>query len=540
MVFGLMCSPQRSSLRQPLALVWRTLRSMRTALILLLLIGLASVVGSLVPQRPNTPQSVLQYRLDHRFWGTFFERAGLFDVFGSWWFVLLVVLLFTSLVACLVPRTRALWRALRSKPVQARELSALPHHAEVEVPTPPDQALEISRRVLRRRWYRVARDPDHPALAAERGLAREVGSLAFHWAFIFLLAGVMYGKGTGFSGFAVVVEGQTWVDAQANYDGTLKPGRFFDGDFTGVGLRLNEFRNPIRRTGMPKDFVSDVDLLAADGSLIQKDEIRVNQPGQVAGISIFQVNYGWAPMFEIRQAGTVRWSGPVLMDQLPAPDGVPAAAMPWRGFIKLPGAGKAGTDRAVELELWSDGRALAAALLGGSPPQPMLIEFDPVVRFSLWEGRLSDLATNRLDTSTMEVIGSGIVRAEGRADLVEGTSLQTGERGSGTTIAFPKLRQYSVFQVSRDDGVPWVLAAAILILVALLPALYGSRRKIWVHVRHSADGAVVQVGGLAMQRKPQFADEFARLTMAIASGARLGSPGPLKPEPDQREKVRTP
>ena len=85
-----MSSPQRLSTRQSVALVWRTLRSMRTALILLLLIALASVAGSLLPQWPNTPERVLQYRAAHPFWGTFFDRAGLFDVFGSWWFVLLV------------------------------------------------------------------------------------------------------------------------------------------------------------------------------------------------------------------------------------------------------------------------------------------------------------------------------------------------------------------------------------------------------------------------------------------------------------------
>ena len=133
-----MSSSQRLTLRQSVALVWRTLRSMRTALILLLMIALASVAGSLLPQWPNSPERVLQYRADHPFWGTFFDRAGLFDVFGSWWFVLLVTLLFVSLVACLVPRTRALWRAVRTPPMQAREIDAFPQYAEVSVAAAPD------------------------------------------------------------------------------------------------------------------------------------------------------------------------------------------------------------------------------------------------------------------------------------------------------------------------------------------------------------------------------------------------------------------
>ena len=119
-----MSSSSRITSRRSTALVWRTLRSMRTALILLLMLALASVAGSLVPQWPNSPERVVRYQLDHPLVGAFYGRAGLFDVFGSWWFVLITTLLFVSLVACLFPRTRALVRTLRQRPVQAREIDA--------------------------------------------------------------------------------------------------------------------------------------------------------------------------------------------------------------------------------------------------------------------------------------------------------------------------------------------------------------------------------------------------------------------------------
>lgn len=534
-----MSSSQRLTLRQSVALVWRTLRSMRTALILLLMIALASVAGSLLPQWPNSPERVLRYRVDHPFWGTFFDRAGLFDVFGSWWFVLLVTLLFVSLVACLVPRTRALWRNVRTPPLQAREIDAFPQYAEVSVGAGPDAAIEAARRALRRRRFRVARDPDRAALAAEKGLAREIGSLAFHWAFILLLAGVIYGKGTGFSGLIAVVEGQTWVDAEANYDGTIRAGRFFD-DFTGIGLRLNDFGSDFARTGQPMDFVSEVDLLAPDGSLLREESIRVNHPAKIEGLWIYQSSFGWAPVVEVMLDGEVVSSGPVVMDRDPAPEGVVEFAMPWRGVVKLPGAGADGLDRAIELELWPDSRALTELVRGGEP-RAMLVAFDPIIRFTVWEGALADLATNRLDTRALEEVSSGIVGAGRTADLADGAALPEGEEGSGSTISFPELRQYSVFQVARDPGVPLVLAAAILILVGLLPALYGSRRKVWVRADPDGDGAVVRVGGFAQQRKPQFEEEFARLVDALSSAA--GGISAPRPEPDDREdreKVQTP
>ena len=155
---------------------------------------------------------------------------------------------------------------------------------------------------------------------------------------------------------------------------------------------------------------------------------------------------------------------------------------------------------------------------------------------------LVDLATNRLDTTVLDEVSMGIVGAGRTADLTDGLALPEGEEGSGSTISFPELRQYSVFLVSRDAGVPLVLAAAILILVGLLPALYTARRKVWVRADPDGDGAVLRVGGLAMQRKPQFEEEFARLVDAMVSAA--GGPAVPHPEPDDRPddraKVQTP
>src|ERR1700675_2671894 len=108
----------RLTIRQSFALVWRTLRSMRTALILLLMLALASVAGSLIPQEPNTPDRVAQFQVAHPLVSQIYSAFGFFNVFGSWWFTLITFLLFTSLIACLLPRTRAVIRAMRQKPVQ--------------------------------------------------------------------------------------------------------------------------------------------------------------------------------------------------------------------------------------------------------------------------------------------------------------------------------------------------------------------------------------------------------------------------------------
>ena len=521
--------PTRVTLRQSLAMVWRTLRSMRTALILLLLLALASVAGSLVPQWPNSPERVLRYQLDHPLVGALYGRLGLFDVYGSWWFVLITALLFVSLVACLIPRTRAAVRTIRQPPLQAREIDAFRLYEERVVAADPGRAIDGSRRVLRRRFFRVASDgAGRPALAAEKGTLREIGSLMFHWAFLLIVAGVIYGKGTGFTGRAVVVEGKTWVDAQANYDGEIRTGRFFDGDFTGIGIRLRSFEDTYRRTGQPMDFVSHVDLLNPDGSFAQRADVRVNHPASIDGLDIYQYGFGWAPVVEAREDGRLIASAPITFVQDTAPAGVPQLAMPWHGVLKLPSLDP---QMGITLELWPDSRAFLQLQETGQPV-PMLTAFQPFMRFSVYRGDIADPSALSLDTAGLRQGARGIVGAGQTVDLRSGRPVAEGETAH-LTLSFPELRQYSVFQVSRDRGVPLVLLAAILVLLGLLPALYTSRRKVWVRAEPAEDGTVLKVGGFALQRKTQFAEEFAKLVDAMERAASTPAGEPGRPEREE-------
>ena len=515
-------STSRSPLSQSVALIWRTLRSMRTALILLLLLALGAVAGSLIPQWPNSPDRVLDYQRKHAFWGAFFDRAGFFDVFGSWWFVLITVLLFVSLVACLIPRTRATWRAVRQRPIQAREIDAFRHYVERPVAASPAAAVEASRRVLKRRFFRVAQAGAEPALAAEKGGAREVGSLLFHWAFILLLVGVVFGKGTGYTGYAVITEGDTWIDARANYDGQIRPGRFFSGDFTGMGVHLRSFESAYRSSGQPMDFVSRVDLLDPQGNLVRQQDIRVNHPAQFEGLNIYQINWGWAATLEVRDDDQVLARQNLVLDKEPVPagvEGVPAFAMPWYGVMKVTSVKP---QMAIEVELYPDSRAYYQ-MLQTQQPVAMLTDYQPLIRYTVWRGVITDPSPTTFDKTFMRKTASGFVGADRTASLETGEMLPPGQSG-GLTLSFPDLKRYSVLQVSRDRGVPIVLIAAILILLGLLPALYTSRRKVWVRAEASDDGAVLKVGGFALQRKPQFEDEFTKLVDAMTKAAGGAAP----------------
>lgn len=527
-----------SSLRRSVALVWRTLRSMRTAIILLLLLAAASVVGSLVPQLPNSPARVGAFLTDHVFWGKAFQAAGFFDVFGSWWFALVTGLLFVSLVACLIPRSRAMIRAARQRPIQARELETFPSYAEHRVAVAPSDAARAAATALRHNRYRVELDERAAAVAADKGTLREFGSLVFHWAFLLLLLAVVVGKGTGYVGHATIVEGTGWTDARLNYDGQLRTGRFFTGDFSGTQITLQDFQDAYRDTGQPMDYRSSIVVADATGGDQQAAEVRINHPVSYNGIRIFQYGYGWAAMVRIARGGEVLFDGPVVLGQN-TPKGGNPLAQPWRGVVKLP---TLRPQVAIALTLFPDGEAYLRSIQTGTP-QPMIEANAPFISYQVWQGELLDNALTGLDTRFMRATSSGLL-GEGWTVDVDADCVISGPAGAlpgsppdlscphgsdpgALTMSFPELRQYSTLQISRDATVPYVLAAAILIVLGLLPALYVSRRKVWVRARAEGTGSILQVGGFALQRKDRFDEEFAGLVAAVteAAGA-VAAPAP--------------
>jgi len=501
-----------SSLRRSVAVTWRTLRSMRTALILLLLLALASVAGSLVPQVGVAEARIAAMVRDHPLRARIYESLGLFDVYGSWWFTLIYVLLLVSLAACLGPRLRAFLRNLRSRPTPARELDAMRHYAQIVVPGDPDGAIRRARRVLRRRLFRVSVPNGAPALAADKGLAREGGSLLFHLAFFVLLIGVVWGKGTGFSGQAVIVEGETWTEAHANYDGTVREGRFFGEDHSGIQLRVDDFEATYRATGQPRDFVTRGELLDARGRPVERVEIRVNHPAELGGVRFYQFGYGWAPVIRVERDGVPIADGPIVCTQ-DAPAELSPLQVPWSCVVRLP---TLEPQVGIRFELWPDRRGLLSLLQTGEA-MPMLVQYAPVMTFEAFEG---DLRADRvqslgvLDTVAMRRFETGVLGAGETVDL-----------GGGLTVSFPELRQYAVLTVSRDRGLWIVLFAAILILLGLIPALYTSRRRLWVEAEAAGTGAVLKVGGFALQRRSQFEEEFGKVVDELrgAFGDRVGA-----------------
>ncbi|HEY5882834.1 MAG TPA: cytochrome c biogenesis protein ResB, partial [Nakamurella sp.] len=229
-------SPRSGPLGAPVAFLrnaWRQLTSMRTALILLFLLALASLPGALLPQWSLNSAKTAQYIADHPTIGPWLDRLGFFEVFAAPWYAAIYLLLFTSLVGCLTPRTWEFVGQLRARPVATpRNLGRLPHHDRRAVAGSVDEVADriaaglrgwrIARRTEERPGQQAAgeaADTIAVSISAEKGFLRELGNLVFHFSLLGLLVAIAVGKMVGYEGSVIVNVGSQFCSTSpASYD----------------------------------------------------------------------------------------------------------------------------------------------------------------------------------------------------------------------------------------------------------------------------------------------------------------------------------
>lgn len=455
---------------------WRQLTSMRTALFLLLLLALAAIPGSLYPQRSADPNGVRLYFDQQPEFAAFLDSLQLFDVYTSVWFSAIYILLFVSLVGCVLPRTQVHLNALRAKPVQTpKKLERMP--AYLSIASEFDQ-LERAEEVLRSRGFRVRRLKD--SVSAEKGYLKETGNLVFHYSLVLLLIAVGVGGGFSFSGQRVLVEGDTFVNNLASYDAFSPGPLFYENELQPFSMTLEDFevvydlRNPAN-LGQPIDFIASVTL--DDGESESNSDIRVNFPLEAPGANVFLTGNGFAPVITLYDGvGNIAFSGPVVF--LPQDSNMTSL-----GVIKAPDA--LPEQIGIIAFFYPTAEELASGAYTSIYPDPI----DPLLTMNVYLGDLGlDAGIPRnvyaLDITDMELIAG----RDGPSPAIELRVGQTAELPGGAgSISFDGLKRFASLDVAYNPGGLWILIFAFIALIAIVFSLSVRRRRVWVR---QADGKI--------------------------------------------------
>ena len=295
---------------------------MRTALVLLFALALAAIPGSLVPQRKISPVRVSEFITAHPTLGPIYDRVGMFGVYTSPWFSAIYLLLFVSLVGCIIPRV-GVYGARRPGPAPQDPAEPRPT-ARVRDGRTADRrrlgrwrdVLDRAAEILRAQRYRV--DRHESSVAAERGYLREAGNLVFHISLLFVLLGVAIGGLWGFRGTSVVIVGQGFSNNLTQYDDFSAGAEFTDSDLQPFSVMVKNFdvkfeTGPVQR-GAARLFRADVEVTDRPGAQPHAETLEVNKPLHIDGTTVHLIGHGYAPKVTVKDAqGNVAFSGPVVM-----------------------------------------------------------------------------------------------------------------------------------------------------------------------------------------------------------------------------------
>ncbi len=498
---------------------WRQLTSMRVALILLFLLSLGAIPGSLIPQTSVDDMKVQAFKDQHTTLTPIYEKLQLFDVYSSVWFSAIYILLFVSLIGCIVPRTGQFVGQLRSRPPGApKRLTRLPAYTTWRTEAEPEEVREAALAALRGRRFRTHEVGD--AVAAEKGYLREAGNLVFHIALIVMLVAFASGQLFKSEGGKLIVEGDGFSNTLTQYD-DFKSGSLYDSDsLAPFSFVLDEFVGTYEKSGpqrgTPRTFEARVTYTEGADGAERKGVIKVNEPLVVDGTKVYLIAHGYAPVVTVRD-GRGKVVSRSAVPLLPIDNNITSS-----GAIKVMDGYKDKNGKKTQLGF----KAFFVPTFAGEGKGQMFSQFPaldfPVLALSAYQGSLgvdSGLAQNvyQLNTSKMKEF-------KGEDGELLKKMMMPGEKldlpdGAGS-ITFDGVEEWASFQISQQPGNGWALGGSVAAIAGLAGSLFIQRRRVWVRAVRGADGVtVVEMAGLGRSESAKLPEELGDLSAALVTTA---------------------
>lgn len=458
--------------------LWKFFASVKLTVVVLLSLAVLSIIGTLIPQN----QSPAEY---FKAFGPFkyqlLATLDIFDMYNSWWFQLLIILLVVNIIICSIDRLRVTGKVIFNRSPKFKLQSYRNRNNR------QDASLAVSAASLRQafetkiskefRYCRVVDTDNGYAVTAEKGRWTRLGVYGVHLSVVVLLVGSLIGSLRGFEGWVNIAEGET-VDTIQLRNSNQKYKLPF-------AIRCDDFNVQFYDTGAPKEFRSALTIVNDGTDVLQKD-IIVNDPLRHAGINIFQSSYGELPAaatagslpeeielnFRSTASGMIYKRNTTMGEPVDIPEGL--------GRFVLKGFDPAAKFRGMDI-----GPAVTGIL---TPAEGAPLDITLAVNFPKFD-----------------------IMRKGKVVISVASKLD---------LQMPEKRYYTGLQVTHDPGVWMVYVGFSLMILGCWVTFFMSHQQLVVEVRSEGSKCKVMVAGKANKNKIGMNHKIERLAGQLV---KLGS-----------------
>lgn len=435
--------------------LWEFFCSLKLSIFLLIGLALTSIIGTVVPQG-NIPPEYLQTISEAKF--KLYQSLSFFDMYHSWWFMLLLYLLTVNLIACSIKRLPRVWKMVSEPQLVLDEGLEKSLTNTYEFKFGGDAA---SQREKLKDFLKA--EMGEPVVTEKDGVWHlfvqknpwcRLGVYVVHLSIIVIFIGALIGSFFGYKAFVNIIEG-TSVDTV--FTPKEKPIKL---DFS---VQCENFSVSYYNTGAPKEFKSILTVLE-NGQPVkgyEKIPVIVNDPLTYKGITFYQSSYGQAGEgaayhFNLRRRG--------------------------------------GSGEGVQLDLK---KGETATITGGTTLE--VLESTQDVRQFMPE--FSGPAAKVKLTAPGKAPESFVV-FKNHPEIEE-------QRGGDIIIGYVGADEklYTGLQVAKDPGVWVVWAGCTLMVIGIIMAFFMSHNRVWIRI---ANGRAV-MGGTASKNPAAFELKFEAL-----------------------------
>lgn len=434
--------------------------SVKLALVLLFALAVTSILGTVLPQG----EPLEFYLQGYSPWAANLIRIlQLYDMYHSWWFQWLLLLLTVNLIVCSIRRFSTTWKVVQAPPRQISPalFSGLPFNRKF---TLNKKSVDLEGGLASLSGLHLGKPkpleaPEGKAFYLEKGRFSRFGVYLVHGSILIIFLGAMIGSLYGLKGFLELPEGESRDRIILKGNETPKPLDF--------SVRLDRFSLSYYPNGMPKEYRSDLSFWEG-GREKEKAVVRVNDPFTYKGITFYQSSWDQVPTaisVSLKRGGQETKLTLKMFRAAPVPDS-PYAVLAMRFTNSLAGFGPA-----VGLLLLKDGEEIAHGWILANP---------------------GGFHGNRLGDFTVQV-----------------TDIQK--------------KYVSGFQVNQDPGVWFIWIGSSLMLIGFMVAFYFSHQQVWVWVREKkgdrgTESLEIRIGGTAHKNRGAFVHKMEQLTDKIFRG----------------------